>query len=109
MTWVELIVVDVALLRRWDRNFLVITGASILENGLQVIFLRDQESQRVLPKGERSGVCVDGSHVKTVVNHVMSYKRVDNDSPSPQPGRHRSRSECPEQVLHTQKGRFGPP
>lgn len=44
MTGVELIVIDVALLRRRDRNFLVITSASILEDTLQMVFLYESGS-----------------------------------------------------------------
>lgn len=42
MTRVELIIVDLALLRRRDWNFLVIAGACFLKNGLKMVFLQSQ-------------------------------------------------------------------
>jgi hypothetical protein len=36
---IELIVVDVALLGRRNRNFLVIAGSCLLENSLKMVFL----------------------------------------------------------------------
>lgn len=39
LVWVECVIVDFTLLRRRDRNFLVIASSSIFQDGLQVIFL----------------------------------------------------------------------
>lgn len=36
---IELIIVDVALLGRRNRNFLVIAGSCLLEDGLKMVFL----------------------------------------------------------------------
>jgi hypothetical protein len=36
---IELVIVDVALLGRRNRNFLVIAGSCLLENGLKMVFL----------------------------------------------------------------------
>jgi hypothetical protein len=36
---VEVIIVDVALLRRRDRNLLIIAGSCLLEDSLKMVFL----------------------------------------------------------------------
>ena len=46
MTGIEIVIVDLAVLRRWYWDLLVITGPRILEDALQMVFLSILDQHR---------------------------------------------------------------